>query len=75
MKYFIAIIFYFITLPLFSQDTSLLQKLDDSILVNRQTTYIKGTFKTVYIINTQSVETPAKNNLLLFDNAPLWKNK
>ena len=55
----------FVSLSSFSQDTSLLKMLDDSIAGNAGKTYVTGTFKSVYIINTQSVEVPARNTLLL----------
>lgn len=62
-------IFLFITLlvkaPVYSQDTSLLKMINDSIEVNKTRTIVNGTFKGVYIINTQSVETPPKHVLLL----------
>lgn len=62
-------IFLFITLlvkaPVYCQDTSLLKMINDSIEVNKTKAIVNGTFKGVYIINTQSVETPPKHVLLL----------
>ncbi len=49
---------------IFAQDTSLLNMIDDSMSVHTTKTYVTGTFKGVYIINTQSVEAPAKGALL-----------
>lgn len=47
-----------------SQDSSLVRMLDDSMSVQQKRTYVTGTFKGTHIINTQSVETPAKGVLL-----------
>ncbi|HTN09271.1 DUF5777 family beta-barrel protein [Agriterribacter sp.] len=47
-----------------AQDSSLLHMLEDSMMVNKQVGHVTGTFKGTHIINTQSVETPAKGVLL-----------
>jgi len=47
----------------FSQDTSLLKMLSDSIIATPGLSYIKGTFNGSTILNLQSVEQPAKNVL------------
>lgn len=47
-----------------SQDSGLLDMLEDSMAVNGRPVYVTGTFKGTHIINTQSVETPAKGVLL-----------
>ena len=47
----------------FSQDTTLLKMLDDSISEAPGLSYVKGTFNGTTILNLQSVEQPAKNVL------------
>ncbi len=47
-----------------AQDSALLKMLDDSITNAPAKNFVTGTFKGTYIINTQSVEAPAKNVLL-----------
>ena len=47
-----------------AQDSSLLNMLEDSMMVNKEAGHVTGTFKGTHIINTQSVETPAKGVLL-----------
>ena len=47
----------------FSQDTSLLKMLDDSIRETPGSSYIKGTFNGSTVLNLQSAEQPAKNVL------------
>jgi hypothetical protein len=47
-----------------AQDSSLLNMLEDSMIVNKQGGHVTGTFKGTHIINTHSVETPAKGVLL-----------
>ncbi len=37
--------------------------LNDSMSAHKTKTYVSGTFKAEYIINTQTIESPAKNNL------------
>jgi hypothetical protein len=59
------IILFLVKTPVYCQDTSLLKMINDSIDVNKTSTIVNGTFKGVYIINTQSVETPPKHALLL----------
>jgi hypothetical protein len=46
-----------------AQDSSLLRMLNDSMSVHKGKTFVTGTFKAEHIINTQTVEGPAKNNL------------
>lgn len=62
---FIFIILFLVKTAVSCQDTSLLKMINDSIEVNKTRTIVNGTFKGVYIINTQSVETPPKHVLLL----------
>lgn len=47
-----------------SQDSDLLGMLEDSMTVHGRPVHVTGTFKGTRIINTQSVETPAKGVLL-----------
>jgi hypothetical protein len=60
---------YFIFFCLFAatglraQDSALLNMLNDSMSVHKGKSYVTGTFKAEYIINTQTVESPAKGNL------------
>ncbi|WP_431210738.1 DUF5777 family beta-barrel protein [Puia sp. P3] len=59
----------FIILSLFSvgrisaQDSSLLKSLNDSMDANKNRGYVTGTFKATHLINEQTMESPAKNNL------------
>lgn len=46
-----------------AQDSSLLRLLNDSMSVHKGRTYVTGTFKATHIINTQTIESPAQNNL------------
>lgn len=46
-----------------AQDSSLLNMLNDSMAANKTKTYVTGTFKATHIINTQTIESPAQNNL------------
>jgi hypothetical protein len=46
-----------------AQDSSLLRMLNDSMSVHKGRTYVTGTFKATHIINTQTIESPAQNNL------------
>ncbi len=62
---FFCIVLFLATATTYCQDTSLLKMINDSIDVNKTKTIVDGTFKGVYIINTQSVETPPKHVLLL----------
>lgn len=63
-KFYTVIICFLFSINVFAQDSSLLNMIDDSMSVNMQKMYVTGTFKSIYIINTQSVETTAKNSLL-----------
>jgi len=47
----------------YAQDSSLLHMLNDSMAANKTRTYVSGTFKATHIINTQTIESPARNNL------------
>jgi len=42
---------------------SLLQKLNDSLSANKQTGYVTGTFKALYIVNMKTIEAPAAGAL------------
>src|ERR1700743_2928424 len=46
-----------------AQDSSLLNMLNDSMSVHKGKSYVTGTFKSEYIINTQTIESPANGNL------------
>lgn len=46
-----------------AQDKSLLNMLNDSMSAHKTTTYATGTFKATHLINTQTIESPAQNNL------------
>lgn len=48
----------------FAQEPDLLSRLNDSMMASAATMYVTGTFKGTRIINTQSVEMPAKKELL-----------
>lgn len=48
-----------------AQDSSLLHMLNDSMAAGKSKTYVSGTFKATHIINTQTIESPAQNNLNL----------
>jgi opacity protein-like surface antigen len=47
----------------YAQDSSLLSKLDDSMQVDKKTSYVTGTFKAIYIVNMQTVESEGKGVL------------
>ncbi|HRO45700.1 DUF5777 family beta-barrel protein [Agriterribacter sp.] len=66
MKYY-ALFFFLCTCfgkIAISQDSSLLHMLEDSMMTDKQGGRVTATFKGTHIINTQSVETPAKGVLL-----------
>lgn len=46
-----------------AQDKSLLNMLNDSMSAHKTRTHVAGTFKATHIINTQTIESPAQNNL------------
>ena len=46
-----------------AQDSSLLNMLNDSMAAHPKKTYIAGTFKGEYIVNMQTIESPANGNL------------
>src|SRR6202000_1222734 len=48
---------------LYAQDKNLLNMLNDSMAANKTRTYVSGTFKATHLINTQTIESPAQNNL------------
>jgi hypothetical protein len=47
-----------------AQDSSLLSKLNDSMAVSGQRSYVTGTFKATHIVNMQTVEGPAKGAMI-----------
>jgi opacity protein-like surface antigen len=47
-----------------AQDNDLLNKLNDSMSVSGQKSYVTGTFKATHIVNTQTVEGPAKGAMI-----------
>jgi opacity protein-like surface antigen len=47
----------------YAQDSTLLSKLDDSMQVDKKTSYVTGTFKAIYIVNMQTVEGEGKGML------------
>jgi uncharacterized beta barrel domain-containing protein DUF5777 len=57
-KFFFVLAFSVGLLQLSAQDSSLLDKLNDSMNVHKTKTYVTGTFKALYIVNTQTVESP-----------------
>ena len=63
LKFLILFISTLYLIPSKAQDSSLLKLLDDSITANKTSVAVTGTFKGTKIINTQSVEAPAKNVL------------
>lgn len=66
MKYravYIFLLAFCFSNSLHAQD-SMMKMLEDSMMVNQKPTHVTGTFKGTHIINTQSVETPAKGVLL-----------
>jgi len=46
-----------------AQDKNLLNMINDSMAAHKTNTYVTGTFKATHIINTQTIESPAKYNL------------
>jgi hypothetical protein len=46
-----------------AQDNKLLNMINDSMAAHKSKTYVTGTFKATHIINTQTIESPAKYNL------------
>ncbi len=46
-----------------AQDNNLLNMLNDSMSAHKTKTYVTGTFKATHIINTQTIESPARYNL------------
>ena len=62
-KIFFIFFCLFSAMGLRAQDNSLLNMLNDSMSVHKGKSYVTGTFKAEYIINTQTVESPANGNL------------
>ena len=60
---FLTLLAAFIAGAGYAQDSSLLHMLNDSMAANKTRTYVSGTFKATHIINTQTIESPAQNNL------------
>src|SRR5579862_6858651 len=63
IRIYLLIIFTSICAPAFSQDSTLLKMLDDSLAANHHKIFVHGTFKATHIINTQTVEQPGKKVL------------
>src|SRR3984957_1690413 len=62
-KIFFILFCLFAVTELRAQDSTLLNMLNDSMASHKGKSYITGTFKSEYIINTQTVESPANGNL------------
>ena len=62
-KIFYLLVFLAVATGLRAQDSTLLRMLNDSMSVHKGRTYVTGTFKATHIINTQTIESPAQNNL------------
>jgi hypothetical protein len=60
ISFIISVIF---SLKAYSQDSTLLKMLEDSVAVTQTSSYIKGTFNGTYIVNLQTIEQPAINVL------------
>ena len=58
-----AFIFSLFAAPVMAQDSSLLSMLNDSLSSHRTSDVVSGTFKATQIINTPTVEAPAKKTL------------
>lgn len=63
VKIFFIFFCLFAATELRAQDNSLLNMLNDSMSAHKGKSYVTGTFKAEYIINTQTVESPANGNL------------
>jgi hypothetical protein len=63
LKYLLTGYILLITLPALTQDTTLLQQLEDSMQEQWHEDLSTGTFKATQIINTPTIEAPGKNNL------------
>lgn len=61
---FYAAIFWMASPLARAQDSTLLNKLNDSLTLNGQKTYTTGTFKATHVVNMQTVEGPAKGALI-----------
>src|SRR5580658_1138305 len=60
LRKFLSLVSLFMILSkLYAQDNSLLDRLNDSLNVHQKPSYVTGTFKALYIVNTQTVESPA----------------
>lgn len=67
MKYRVLttlVLFFVLRNNVFSQDSSLMKMMEDSLIAGQQRMFVTGTFKGIHIINLHSVEAPAKNELL-----------
>lgn len=67
MKYQILttlVFFLFLYNKTFSQDSSLMKMMEDSLMVDQKGKYVSGTFKGIHIINLHSIEAPAKKELV-----------
>src|ERR1700712_5048802 len=53
------VLLYFMSQYAFAQDTSLLKSIEDSMSANASRTYVRGTFKSALIVNSQTIESPA----------------
>jgi len=62
-KLFLALLSCMTFQHLSAQDSTLLNMLNDSLSANKGKTYVSGTFKATHIVNMQTIESPAKNNL------------
>jgi hypothetical protein len=62
-KIFFIFFCLFAATGLRAQDNDLLNMLNDSMSAHKEKSYVTGTFKAEYIINTQTVESPANGNL------------
>lgn len=53
----------FLSAAVKAQDSSLLNKLNDSMALNAKPFYVRGTFKATHVINMQTIEAPAAGAL------------
>ncbi|MCC6287700.1 MAG: hypothetical protein IT249_07430 [Chitinophagaceae bacterium] len=67
MKYRIPttlLLFLFSCNTIFSQDSTLMKMMEDSLMTGQKNMYVTGTFKGIHIINLHSIEAPAKKELI-----------
>lgn len=62
LKFVLPLLMFMAVTPCFSQD-SLLTMLEDSAKYTGNSFPVRGTFKAIHIVNAQTVESPAKNDL------------